>query len=401
MLVGLCGKTNVGKTTFFNALTLANAKIAPHPFTTIKPNEGIGFVRVKCACKEYGVNCTPRTGFCLKGERFVPVKVMDVAGLVRGAHEGRGLGNKFLDDLRRSDVNILVIDASGLTDSEGNPCQQGLYNPLEDIKIVMDEFSFWVNSILKEKWRRIIGKLIQEPTSKIDKILFQELSGLGLKKEKIKKAIDESRLTDKKPQLWSGNDLLKLSRKLVEHGKPFIIAANKSDVSQSEDNIKKIIKKGFNVVPTSSEAELALKRASSKGIIEYIPGDPDFKVLKGKLPENLLKALKTIKRTVLDKWGSTGVQKCVDKAVFEVLNYLAVFPVEDEKHLTDHEGKTLPDVYLVPKGTTAKQLAGQIHTDLQETFLFAYLVREKRKVGADYQLKHRDIIKITAARGRK
>ncbi len=401
MLVGLCGKTNVGKTTFFNALTLANAKVAPHPFTTINANEGVGYVKIKCVCKEYGVKCNPKTGFCLNNYRFIPVKILDVAGLVRDAHKGRGLGNKFLDDLRKADVNILVVDASGRTDEEGKPCKKGTYDPIEDVNLVMNEFTFWIRDLLIKNWRKILGKLLKDPT-KFEEILLQELSGLGLKRASLKSSLDETGLRNKKPRDWTSQDLMNFARKLLEHGKPFIVAANKIDVENSSVNVEKIMDKGYTVIPTSAEAELALRKASEKGIISYVPGEEKFKLIKQEVPTEIKKALELIDKRVLRKWGSTGVQQCLNKAVFETAHYIAIFPVENEKTLTDHQGNVLPDVYLVPKGTTVKQFAGLIHTDLEKTFLFALLVNENNKrVGADYALKHRDIVKIVSAKGRK
>ncbi|PNV77899.1 MAG: redox-regulated ATPase YchF, partial [Thermoproteota archaeon] len=105
MLLGIVGKTNVGKSTFFSAATMSEVEIGDRPFVTIKPNEGVGYVRVRSVCTELNVRCDPKYGWCNGINRFVPVKLMDVAGLVPGAHQGRGLGNQFLDDLRKSDAN--------------------------------------------------------------------------------------------------------------------------------------------------------------------------------------------------------------------------------------------------------------------------------------------------------
>ena len=98
MLIGIVGKTNCGKSTFFKAATLANVEIANRPFVTLKPNQGIGFVKVECPEKQAGKKCSPNHGFCVNGERFIPIKLIDVAGLVPEAHLGKGRGNEFLDD---------------------------------------------------------------------------------------------------------------------------------------------------------------------------------------------------------------------------------------------------------------------------------------------------------------
>src|SRR5688500_15055948 len=101
MKVGLVGKPNVGKSTLFAAATLAEAAIGNYPFTTIEPNVGVGHVRVPDPGAELGVASTPRTGKVVGATRLVPVELVDVAGLVPGAHQGRGLGHKVRSDLLR------------------------------------------------------------------------------------------------------------------------------------------------------------------------------------------------------------------------------------------------------------------------------------------------------------
>ena len=121
MLIGIIGKSNVGKSTFFNAVTDLSVQTANYPFTTIEPNVGVAYVRIECICKEFEVQDNPVHSVCIDGIRFIPVKVIDIAGLVPGAHLGKGIGNKFLDDSRQADALIHVVDASGSTDSEGRP----------------------------------------------------------------------------------------------------------------------------------------------------------------------------------------------------------------------------------------------------------------------------------------
>ncbi|MEM4201360.1 MAG: GTPase, partial [Nitrososphaerales archaeon] len=113
MLVGIVGKPNTGKSTFFNAATLMNVPMANYPFTTIQPNYGVAYLRKDCVCKRLNVKDNPVNSVCVNGVRLIPVKLVDVAGLVPGASQGRGLGNKFLDDLRQADALIHVVDASG------------------------------------------------------------------------------------------------------------------------------------------------------------------------------------------------------------------------------------------------------------------------------------------------
>ena len=129
--VGLAGKPNAGKSTFFKAATLAEVEIANYPFTTIDANHGVSFVRVPCPCKELGAG--KECGRCQDGVRYVPVELIDVAGLVPDAHLGKGLGNEFLDSLRVAEAVIHVLDASGSADAEGNPVGVGNYDPMTDV----------------------------------------------------------------------------------------------------------------------------------------------------------------------------------------------------------------------------------------------------------------------------
>ena len=136
MLIGIVGKPSCGKSTFFNAQTLANVEIANYPFTTIKPNHGTGYVRVDCVDREFNTKCNPRFGYCIESNRFVPVELLDVAGLVPGAHEGKGMGNQFLDDLNQADVLIHIIDVAGSTNEKGESVPALSYNPANDIKFL-------------------------------------------------------------------------------------------------------------------------------------------------------------------------------------------------------------------------------------------------------------------------
>lgn len=401
MLIGVIGKTNVGKSTFFAAATLATVEIANHPFTTIKPNVGVGYVRKKCVCKEFGVKDNPRNSICINGERFIPVTLIDVAGLIPEAHKGRGLGNKFLDDLRKADVLLHVVDASGSTDAEGRPVPPGTYDPVEEVRLIQREVDLWLFQILQKDWRRLVHKA--ESEGKFEDLLAERLAGLSITKTHVVKALRDTKLENTKPSSWRSEELMLFVSTLRKIAKPSVIVANKADISEAQDIIKKMTKelKDEIVVPTSALAELVLRRAAKKGYIKYLPGDPDFEVVdESKLKPKERKGLEYIREHVLRKWGSTGVQQALNKAVFEVLEMIAVYPVEDPVKLTDHEGRVLPDVFLVKKGTTARELAYKIHTDLGRTFLYAIDARSKRRLGENYVLQDNDVISIVAAKGR-
>ncbi|ABN69951.1 GTPase of unknown function-like protein [Staphylothermus marinus F1] len=403
-LIGIIGKTNVGKSTLFAALTLAPVAIANHPFTTIKPNIGVGYVRKKCVHVELGLEkCDPRTGMCIKGNRFIPVKIMDVAGLIPGASQGRGLGNKFMDDLRQADILIHVVDASGSTGPDGTPAKPGTYDPVEEAKLIQKEVDEWFVSVVRRVWENKISRQIYLVNNPIEYIT-QNLSGLSINKNHVIEAIRLAGLEDKHPKKWSSDDIREFALMLRRVSKPILIAANKADLPTAEDNIKRLIKEfgKENVVPVSALAEYILRKAAQKGLIEYLPGDNDFKIIdSSRLSKEQLHALELVRRKMLAKYGSTGVQELLNKAVFNVLKLIVVYPVEDHNKYTDHYGNILPDAYLVPEGTTAKELAYMIHTDLGKTFLYAINAKTKEKVGETYVLRDNDVIKIVAAAARR
>jgi len=400
-MVGIVGKPNTGKSTFFSATTLAPAKIASHPFTTIKPNRGIGYVRTPCVCKEFNVQDTPVNSLCLDGIRLIPVELIDCAGLVPGAWQGRGLGNQFLDEIRKADALIHIVDASGGTDSEGRVCKPGEHDPLEDVRFLEHEITMWMANILKRDWPKMARTVEAESKENLFSLLEERLSGLAIKRSHISEAIRRTGLNADNPTTWSEDDFLRLVDTLRQISKPMLIAANKIDVPTTRENLERLQELSYLVTPCCAEAELALRRATEKKLIDYRPGDCNFKINKPEqLNQNQTRALETIREKILLKFGSTGVQEAINEAFFRLLNMITVYPVEDLEHLADHEGRVLPDAYLVPYGTTARQLAYIIHTELGESFIYATEAREKKRVGEDYTLKDRDVISIVSAKKR-
>jgi len=402
MIAGVVGKTHVGKSTFFTAATLAPAKIGQVPFTTIEPNRGIASIRVKCVCQELGVKDEPRNSVCVNGIRWVPVELVDVAGLVPDAHKGRGLGNKFLDELRQADGFIQVVDAAGCTDANGNPCELGARDPIDDVRFLEYEITMWMLQILKKDWDRIVKGVLQLKEDLVT-LLSDRLAGLMITKKHILTVTKADERFGKRIDKWSEDDLRLFVEKLRRASKPMVIAANKTDLPTAEKNIERLRSefRGFSVVPCSAESELALRLAAKKGLISYMPGDREFKVLKdSELTEKQKGGLKMVER-VLSKWGSTGVQDAVEAVYKKELRMIPVFTVEDAGKLTDHKGSVLPDIFLVQEGTTARGLAYRIHTDLGEGFLYAVNARTGQKIGEEYVLKERDIIKIVSAKGLK
>ena len=399
-LLGIVGKPNTGKSTFFSAATLAPAEIANYPFTTIKPNRGIGYVRTPCVHEEFNTKDNPANSICLNGIRLIPIEFIDCAGLVPGAWEGRGLGNQFLDEIRRADVLIHIIDASGGTDCEGRLCRPGENDPLDDVKFLEREITMWMANILKKDWLKI-ARTAESESKDLISMLDERLSGLSIRRSHVIEATRKAKLSVEKPTSWSDEDFLRFVDTLRQTAKPMLIVANKIDLPTSQENLERLKKAGHIVVPSCAEAELVLRRAAEKQLIDYRPGDCNFNINRPEsLSESQRKALETVRDRILLAFGSTGVQEAVNTAFFKLLNMITVYPVEDLEKLADHAGRVLPDAYLVPYGTTARQLAYIIHTELGEGFIYAIEAREKKRIGEDHILKDRDVVSIVSARKR-
>ena len=392
MILGIVGAPSSGKSTFFKAATLAEVAIASYPFTTIEKNVGMAYVRVECADKDFNVQCNPRFGYCINHTRFVPVQLIDVAGLVPDAHKGKGKGNKFLDDLRQADVLIHVVDASGSTNEFGEQVKKLSHDPCKNIKFLDYELDMWYLGILKKGWDKFARKIHSENLN-IKKQLAEQLSGLGVNEYMVEEAIKKLKLQHD-PVKWKEDELANLAAELRRKSKPIIIAANKIDIEGAEFNLHKMQKEfpDYLIIPCSGDSEVALREAAKKGLISYLPGDAKFEIT-GKLNDVQKNALYYIRKNVLGKHTSTGVQDVLDKAVFDFLKYIAVFP-GGENNLADKDGKLIPDCFLVPSGTTALDFAFRIHTDLGNKFVKAIDVKRKLAVGKDYILKHRDVIEI-------
>ena len=388
MLIGIVGAPNKGMSTFFKAATLAEVEIGDRPFVTIKPNHGTGFVKDECVDKEFNVQCNPRTGFCINHFRFVPIDLIDVAGLVPGAHEGKGMGNQFLDDLNEADALVQIIDISGRTDAEGNSV--GSYDPEEDIKFLQNELDQWYLRIIKKGWDKFSRAVNQEHLD-VKKAIAKQLSGLRVTEEMAVEAIDLLGLS-KNPTQWSKENLLSLASELRKRSKPMIIAANKIDVKESKNNFERL-KNKYNILPCSAEVELALREATKSKIIDYVPGESEFKIVK-EVDEGKKKGLMFMKN-FLKEFKTTGVQAILNEVVFNLLGYISIYPGGVNK-LEDKDGNVLPDCFLMREGSTALDFAYRLHTDFGKNFIRAIDVRTKRTVGKEHELKHNDVVEIVA-----
>jgi len=385
--LALAGKPNCGKSTFFKAATLANVEIANYPFTTIDANHGVAYVRTPCVCRELGTTCP----VCKDGVRFIPIGLIDVAGLVPEAHKGRGLGNQFLDHLRQADAILHILDASGSTDAEGNPVGVGTHNPTGDIEFLEYEMSMWLYGILEKHWSKI-QRGSQGKTSSIVIAIAELIAGLGFTLEQVRAVELESGLDMSHAQ---EPDLVRFCRRLLSVSKPMMLVGNRVDEAP-DAMVDGLRNRGIHFA--TSAGELALRNAASAGIVKYIPGDPAFSILKLEILNPAQKAGLGRIAGVMKKFNGTGVQEALNFAIFSLLDLMVVYPVEDEHKFSDSQGRVLPDAFLMKKGSTPRELAFRVHTEIGEGFLYAVDARTKMRVKDTHQLKDRDVVKIVSTR---
>src|SRR6059036_1310577 len=400
--IGIIGKTNTGKTTFFNAATSSTAEVSTYPFTTKKPNTATGQVQTLCVCRELDVTDKPRNSTCMDGWRFIPIEVIDLPGLVKGAFEGKGLGTHFLNVVSQADALLHVVDASGGVDAEGKITHPGMGNPVIDVYDIEEELILWFKVAVDRALQRTKKKSLK--TGSFEKPIAKELAGIGVKLEHVSKALEQSELAKKHPKDWKDSDSRTFSETLRMVSKPTVIIANKMDLAYSEKNFEKLREefKSQLVIPASSEAELALKRAQEKGLIQYVPGEETFKVLdESRISKDQAWALAYVQQKVMTKLMRTGVEFALNSAVFKLLGMNAVYPVEDPKTFSDKKGNVLPDAFLVPREYTPKDLAAEIHSELAEKMLYAIDTRDGLRLPNDYLLRDRDVISIVTAARKK
>jgi ribosome-binding ATPase YchF (GTP1/OBG family) len=400
--LGLIGKTNTGKTTFFNAATLASAEVSTYPFTTKQPNYGKSYAITLCVHKEFNVKDNPRNSLCKDGWRFIPIEIIDLPGLIKGAWQGKGLGNQFLAVATQSDALLHIVDASGSIDAAGRITEPGTGDPLADIADIEEELVMWYLKLIEGNRDKIVRGI--KAGESISSVVARILAGIGVKEHHVSTALKLSNLEGKDFENFSIDDTKRFAWILRDVSKPTLIVANKIDIPTAAENFKRIREeyKDMLVVPASAEAELTLRRAESKGLIRYVPGDERFEVIKQDgLNERQKWALNFIRRDVLGEYMRTGVQHAINVAVFKLLKMNTVYPVADVSKLSDKDGNVLPDVYLLPAGSTVEDLARQIHSELAKGLLYAIDARDGLRLPADYELKDRDVISIVSASATK
>ncbi|USZ68846.1 redox-regulated ATPase YchF [Halorussus salilacus] len=387
--IALAGKPNAGKSTFYKAATMADVDVANYPFTTIDANRGVSHVRTECPCLERDERCGDEN--CRAGKRYVPIELLDVAGLVPGAHEGRGLGNQFLDELTNADAIVNVVDASGGTNEEGEPVEIGTYDPVEEVDFIEEQLDQWLASIVDRNWETV-ERQSRSPDFDIDDALAEMLTGFGASEADVAASLRELDYPED-PIQWTDDHRVALARDVRARTKPIILVANKADVAPPE-NIERLQETGKPVIPATAEGELALRQAADAGVVGYDPGDEDFEIV-GDLSDEQEAGLEKI-RGVMRESGGTGVQTALNEAVYGLLDRITAYPVQNETRWTDAKGNVLPDAFLLPRGSTPKDLAYAVHSDIGDGYLHAVNGKTNREVSESYELEEGDVIKIVS-----
>ncbi len=391
--VALAGKPNAGKSTLYTAATMADVDVANYPFTTIDANRGVTYVRTDCPCLDREARCGNEN--CRDGKRYVPVELLDVAGLVPGAHEGKGLGNQFLDELTNADVVLNVVDASGATNAEGEPVEPGTRDPLDDVDFIETEMDLWLAGIVEDNWEGVERKS-RSPDFDVEEALADMLTGFGATEADVAAVLRDLEYPAD-PLQWTDDHRESLARAVRRRTKPIVVVANKADVAP-EGAVERI-QEGTDkpVVPATADGELGLRRAAETGLVAYDPGDEEFEIV-GDVSESQRAGLDAI-RNVMGELGGTGVQAALNAAVYDLLDRVTVYPVQDASKWTDGTGTVLPDAFLLPAGSTPPDLAYAVHTDIGEGYLHAVDARSNRRIGESHELSEGDVIRIVSTAG--
>ena len=387
--LALAGKPNAGKSTFYTAATRADVDVANYPFTTIDANRGVATARTDCPCLELEERCG--NDRCHDGKRYVPLELYDVAGLVPGAHEGRGLGNQFLDELTNADAILHVIDASGGTDAEGEPVEPGSHDPVDDVEFIEQEMTQWLAGIIDRNWEAVERKS-RSPEFDINDALTELLTGFGATTADVAACLRDLDYPDD-PMQWGDEETEALAAAVRARTKPIILVANKVDIADG-DTLDRLTDAADIVIPTTADGELALRRAVEAGVVDYDPGDDDFEIV-GDISDQQAAGLEQI-RDVMAEHGGTGVQAALNAAVYDLLDHVTAYPVENETKWVDGQGNVLPDAFLLPDGSTPTDLAAKIHSDIAEGYLHAVNGKTDRRISDDYELDDGDVIKIVS-----
>jgi len=396
--IGLIGKTNTGKTTFFNSSTLASDEISTYPFTTKKSSTSIGYAITLCVHPEFNVIDNPNNSRCEDGWRYIPIELIDLPGLIKDAWKGKGLGNQFLSIASQSDALLHVVDASGSIDATGKITETGSGDPVSDFADIEEELNMWYQKILEGNRDRL-QKIIKSGNDHVD-ALTELYQGVGVKRNHVKEALKISELEEKDIENYDMQDSKKFASYLRKISKPTLIVANKIDVKGADKNFERL-RERYNdmiVIPASADSELTLRRAEQKNLIKYSPGSEKFDILQtNELNQKQKEALNFIQSDIMGEYMRTGVQFAINVTVFKLLKMNSVYPVASPEKLSDKKGRVLPDLVLLKDGATVTDLAKEIHSDLTKGLLYAKDLRYNLRLPTNYQLRDRDVICLISA----
>jgi len=396
--IGLIGKTNTGKTTFFNSSTLSSDEISTYPFTTKKSSISIGHAITLCVHPEFNVEDNPINSKCKDGWRYIPIELIDLPGLIKDAWKGKGLGNQFLSIASQSDALLHIVDASGGIDSSGRITEVGTGDPVSDFADIEEELNMWYQKTLEGNRDRL-QKMIESDNDQIN-ALTELYQGMGVKKIHVKETLKTTKLEDKNIENYDINDSKKFATQLRRISKPTLIVANKIDIKGAAKNFQRL-RERYNdiiVVPASADSELSLRRAEQKELIKYSPGSEQFDILRADdLNEKQKNALNFIQSDIMGEYMHTGVQFAINITVFKLLKMNSIYPVAMPENLSDKKGRILPDLILLKDGSTVIDLAKEIHSDLIKGLLYAKDLRYNLRVPTNYQLRDRDVISLVSA----
>ena len=396
--IGLIGKTNTGKTTFFNSSTLSSDEISTYPFTTKKSSTSIGYAITLCVHPEFNVIDNPNNSKCKDGWRYIPIELIDLPGLLKDSWKGKGLGNQFLSIASQSDALLHVVDASGSIDSSGRIAEVGSGGPVSDFADIEEELNMWYQKIFEGNRDKL--KKIAESDNDQTNALTQLYQGMGVKKSHVKEALRITQLEEKIIENYDIKDSKKFSTELRRISKPTLIVANKIDVKGASKNFQRL-RERYNdmiVIPASADSELSLRRAEQSELIKYSPGSEQFDILRtNDLNQKQRDALDFIKSDIMGEYMRTGVQFAINVTVFKLLKMNSIYPVTIPEKLSDKKGRVLPDLILLKDGSTIVDLAKEIHSDLTKGLLYAKDLRYNLRVPTNYQLRDRDVISLVSA----
>ncbi len=396
--IGLIGKTNTGKTTFFNSSTLSSDEISTYPFTTKKSSTSVGYAITLCVHPEFNVIDNPNNSKCKDGWRYIPIELIDLPGLIKDAWKGKGLGNQFLSIASQSDALLHVVDASGGIDSSGRITETGTGDPVSDFADIEEELNMWYQKIFEGN-RDKLQKMISNDNDQIG-ALTELYQGMGVKQSHVKDALKITNLEEKDVENYDISDSKKFATELRRTSKPTLIVANKIDIEGAAKNFQRL-RERYNdiiVVPASADSELSLRRAEQKNLIKYSPGSEKFDILKeNDLNQKQKNALNFIESDIMGEYMRTGVQFAINVTVFKLLKMNSIYPVTTPENLSDKRGRVLPDLILLKDGSTVIDLAKEIHSDLTKGLLYAKDLRYNLRVPTNYQLRDRDVISLVSA----